>query len=325
MKRTTVSAVLIPAGLFFVAMWPNGAAAEAIAIGTNQQGSLNYAIGSGVALAITKRSSLTVRPVGFGGSTVFMPRLNKGSIELAVNNVIDLAYAYRGTGTHKGNPQPNIRLVAKLVPLYVGLLARVDSGIKSIEDFKGKPFPTDFSRQKIVKFSTEALLATAGLGWGDIKPVPVATFGQSVEYLVTGKVVGANGAPGASIVRRANARQRLKFISVQKTPQAQAVVEKILPGASFVDLAPARHMPTIHGKTTLLSFPYMLVTNSKTSDAVIYQAVKALHGARKDLIASHGIYRSFRPKNMASKVVELKYHPGAIKFYKEMGMWPPKD
>lgn len=325
MTRTTMRGAAALLGLTAAAFLSNGAAAQSIAIGTNQQGSLNYAIGSGVALTISKRTPLTVRPVGFGGATVFMPRLNKGSIELAVNNIIDLAYAYRGTGTHEGTKHPNIRLVATLVPLYVGLLVRADSDIKSIEDFKGKPFPAEFSRQKIVKFSTEALLATGGLGWKDIKPVPVATFGQSVNYLVTGKVVAANGAPGASIITRANAQRALRFLSVRRTPEIEAKVKKILPGASFVELKPAKRTPTVRGNTTMLSFPYMLVTHAGVSDETIYKAVKALYEGREDLIASHGIYRSFKPENMASRPVEIDYHPGAIKFYKEKGMWPPKN
>jgi len=32
----------------------------------------------------------------------------------------------------------------------------------------------------------------------------------------------------------------------------------------------------------------------------------------------------FQPRQMAKILPAGEYHPGAIKFYKEAGMWPPK-
>ena len=40
--------------------------------------------------------------------------------------------------------------------------------------------------------------AIGNLGWNDIKPVPVVNFAKGIELLASGRVDGANGAPGSS-------------------------------------------------------------------------------------------------------------------------------
>jgi TRAP-type uncharacterized transport system substrate-binding protein len=42
------------------------------------------------------------------------------------------------------------------------------------------------------------------------------------------------------------------------------------------------------------------------------------------LAATFAGLRRFDPKEMAIAYEGLEYHPGAIKFYKEIGQWPPK-
>jgi hypothetical protein len=57
---------------------------------------------------------------------------------------------------------------------------------------------------------------------------------------------------------------------------------------------------------------------------VVYKVVKALHGNKKGLLASFKGLGGFKPNRMTKKYAGLQYHPGAIKFYKEVGQWPPK-
>ena len=41
------------------------------------------------------------------------------------------------------------------------------------------------------------------------------------------------------------------------------------------------------------------------------------------MIKGHPVFRSFRPNAMTEEI-GVPWHPGAIKYYKEIGQWPPK-
>jgi len=299
------------------------AGAQTLTVATNPQGSVGHAIGLGVAVVIGKHAGVQTLPVALGGGTAFLPQINAGSIELGTNNLVDTNFAVRGHTTFDGKPNPNLRAVARLVDFYAGLMVRADSDIKSAKDFRGRQFPTEFTQQSIVKYTTEAMLATGGLTWNDIKPVPVVNFAKGIELLASGRVDGANGAPGSAIIQEANSRTPIKFISIETTPANQAIIDSIVPGAHFATLEPAPYMPEVREKVTMLGFPFVLVTGAHVPDETIYKITRALYGAQADLLAQHGVFRSFDPKKMAVDTADLKYHPGAVKFYSEQGMWPP--
>jgi hypothetical protein len=67
-----------------------------------------------------------------------------------------------------------------------------------------------------------------------------------------------------------------------------------------------------------------LITSTNISDDVVYKTTKALYGNKDLLVSAAAVLRSFDPKAMAEKS-EVPYHPGAEKFYKEVGEWPPKQ
>jgi TRAP-type uncharacterized transport system substrate-binding protein len=49
--------------------------------------------------------------------------------------------------------------------------------------------------------------------------------------------------------------------------------------------------------------------------------VKVIYENKDDLVASFAAFKTFSPKRMATPVGEVSFHPGAIKFYKEIGIW----
>jgi TRAP-type uncharacterized transport system substrate-binding protein len=66
----------------------------------------------------------------------------------------------------------------------------------------------------------------------------------------------------------------------------------------------------------------VLYTHVKVPDEVVYNTVKAIYGNKPDLAASSGGFRTFSPERMAMPVQRVDFHPGALKFYKEIGLGP---
>jgi TRAP-type uncharacterized transport system substrate-binding protein len=62
--------------------------------------------------------------------------------------------------------------------------------------------------------------------------------------------------------------------------------------------------------------------NEKMSDDVVYQVTKALHENKKDLTTVFRPFNLLDPGKMAKPVKALQFHPGAVRYYREVGMLP---
>ena len=300
------------------------AVGQTVTVGTLPQGSLAYSIGSTVAKVIGDKTDLNTRAVGFGGSNIYYPRLNQGRVEMSTGTIIDATFAYKGTGIFKGKRHPNLRILTRLFTFKVGFMVRRDSKIQSLRDFKGKRFPAGYTSQRLVDTLVRASFATEGMTYADVKPVMVPNFIRGTDAMVAGRAAGSYLAVGSAVVRKANAAVGIRFLNLKNTPEGLAKMQRIAPGSFFTVVRPSKRMPYITKPVTVVGFDFMILINANVSDEVAYKAVKALHGNKKNLVAGHGVFNAFRPGQMAKKGLAVPYHPGAIKFYKEVGQWPPK-
>jgi TRAP-type uncharacterized transport system substrate-binding protein len=89
----------------------------------------------------------------------------------------------------------------------------------------------------------------------------------------------------------------------------------------LITLKPRPNLPGIIGPTTLLGFNLVLLAGTHVPDDIVYKVVKAIYPKKAELAKGHPSFNSFNPDRMAAKYGTLRYHPGAIKFYKEVGLW----
>ena len=300
------------------------ASAQTVTVGTLPQGSLAYSIGSTVAKVIGDNTDLNMRAVGFGGSNIYFPQLDQGRVEMSTGTIIDGTFAYRGTAIFKGKPHPNLRILTRLFTFQVGFMVRKDSSIRSLNDFKGKRFPAGYTSQRLVDTLVRASFATEGMTYSDIKPVMVPNFIRGTDAMVAGRAAGSFLAVGSAVVRKANAAVGIRVLNLKNTPEALATMQKIAPGSFFTVVKPSKRMPYITEPVTIIGFDFLILINAKVSGDIAYKSAKALHDNKKSLVAGHGVFNAFRPGQMAKKGLAVPYHPGAIKFYKEVGQWPPK-
>jgi TRAP transporter TAXI family solute receptor len=292
-----------------------------VAIGTLPQGSLGFSIAAAVAKVGTEKAGLQVRAIGQGGSSVYIPKVNSGELEFGPSNTFETIFATQGTGNFEGRKHPNLRVVAMLSPFTVGLMVAKDSDIKQVTDLKGKPFPTGYAKQRLVGVMQEAIFNAVGMGEEDLQPVPVPNFVKGAELLAEGKVAGVLLAPGSGVVKKTHAQRPVRFITIPNDPKVEAAIQKSLPGSRLVEVKPNPRLVSIAEPVHLVGYQYALVTNDKVADDVVYRLVKALHDNKAGLVESHGVFRQFDPSKMAPKLDGATYHPGAVKFYKEAGIW----
>lgn len=294
-------------------------------IASNPQGSVFFQGSAVIGKLLDEKLKMQVRVQPTGGSSTYIPQINTGDIDFGFTNVDDSMTAYKGTGNFK-RPSPNLRLMAVVFPLTLGVVVPVDSPIKTIADLKGKRLPSSYNAQTTGRILQDAVLATEGLTMNDVTGVPTQSLFSGVDLLGEGKVDAATIAMGVAQIRQAHAnlssRGGVRFLDMKSTPEALAAIRKILPARPIL-IQPAPHTVGVTVPTTIMAYNVFLSTHSKMPEDLVYDIVKTLHGNKEALVAGHPVFRGFDAKEMTEEI-GVPWHPGAIKFYKEIGQWPPK-
>ena len=203
---------------------------------------------------------------------------------------------------------------------------RRDKTIKTVADLKGKRVPSGWTSQKVVGIINEGLLASAGLSYQDVVRVPVPNVNRSADDFIQGKADTFFFAIGSGKVREAGSKVGgLRALPLDNSPEAVARLQQHIPVAYPLLVKPSPANYGVTKPTYVVAFDLLFVTNRKLSDDVVYKVTKALYGGKKKMFASFkALGAQFQPKLMAKILPAGEYHPGAIKFYTEVGMWPPK-
>jgi uncharacterized protein len=231
--------------------------------------------------------------------------------------------AIDGEETFKGRPQKNLRAIANLFPFHIGFVVKKDSPYHSLQDLKGKVLPSGWTAFKQSIALGDALFATAGVKDSDFKHYPVPEIIREMNDFKAGRMDAAQIAVGAPIVREVDAAiGGLRFLPVPCGEKSNKAVKSVRPDFYVDEVKPGPANVGVEKPMCLLAFDDTLTTNASLSDEAAYKLAKAIHDNKKELVAGHPSYHGFEPAKEAKQFSILKYHPGAIKYYKEIGIWP---
>ena len=301
--------------------------AQVVAIATNPQGSLYYSVGAAVAGVMQQKGGLSARVQPQSGSSAYTPLVNRGQIEFGLLNAVDVVNAYQGIDNFKDRKNPELRLVGVLFDIQNGIAVPNDSPAKSIKDLKGLRISNRFTSQSTMQSVLDATLATGGLSSADMNGFPVSDQFKGMQALGEGKVDAALSCFTCGTAKEVNValapRGGMRFLPMSDAPEAVAAMRKVFPGARSQVFPPLPAFTGIAAPTRLMVYSAFLVSSTHTSADLVYKAIKAIHENKPMLLAASPAMRSFDPNAMSEDNV-VPYHPGAEKYYKEIGQWPPK-
>jgi TRAP transporter TAXI family solute receptor len=300
-----------------VALGASAVVAELAALGSTARGGTSQ-IGRTLAAAISEVGELQIRPQELANTADYIPLVNAGDIEFGIANVVQLTYAVNGTGMSEGRPNSNLKMVATLMPFRSAYIVRKDSDIKSVEDLKGRRVPV-FADKALGDYVTKGYFANANMSLDQVDGVAVPNFPRMWASFAEGSADVAIVVVGAANSREYDASFGIRYLSFENTPEALARTRKFLP-QMYLQEMPAGSVPGIDKPTTVNVFDYTLFAGKDVSDDMVYKSVKALWEKEADLLAAGPFWNGFMKEKMSTPL-GLTYHPGAIKFYKEMGVW----
>ena len=301
---------------------------KSVTLGTNPPGTIFYTVASGLAKVVSGAAPFQMTLQPYAGTSTFLPLLNSGEMEFGVVNAVDMGLTYRGSNFKVGgrNPfphAPNVRLVMRGAPLLVGLLVRKDSPIKNVYDVKGKRMTGEYPAHLAVWYNMFGHLASAGMAWDDVKVVPVPAVNDGVDALVQGRADVTEHALNAAKVKEADASVGVRHITIDCSQEGEARLRKAVPGY-YPRIVKAGTATAVVEDTCFIAYDIYLTAGKNVPDSVVEAALKAIWDNVDKLPPLHPIFKEWTRERAVTADVTIPYHPGAIRFYKEQGVWKPE-
>lgn len=291
-----------------------------ISIGTAPVGGAFFPVGTAIAEVVggnTPEQNWEVTAEATKGTQENIRRLTSGDLEFALANAAISYFAVRGEGAWE--KQHDIRAVMTLAPNVGLFITPQSSGIETFADLKGKRVVVGPAGAGFTYF-LQPILAAHGITYEDFTPIN-STYMGAVDLLADGSAAAAfmGGAVPTPAVIRAAAAQELFFIPFDETAKA----------ALFTDY-PFFHAITVPAATysgqdapfaTMNVGSMHLITAEDADEAMVYAFTKTLYTNGAEVVKRHGAGKAINAKNVV-KDTGTPFHPGAMRFYREIGIWP---
>jgi TRAP transporter TAXI family solute receptor len=212
-------------------------------------------------------------------------------------------------------PLKKLRGMAGIYPNYIQIVAAADSGIKTLADLKGKRISVGAPKSG-TELNARAVLKAAGLTYKDFAKVEYLPFGESVELMKNRQldVTLQSAGLGVSSLRDLSVSMKVVIVEVPAD-----VVAKIGDAAYQPAMIPANTYEGQAKDVPSIAIQNFLVTREGVPADTVYKMTKAMWENLDALVAAHAAGKAVKKEN-ALKGMPLPLHPGAERYYREIGL-----
>lgn len=242
--------------------------------------------------------------------------LQRGRGEVAFALGDSVANAWAGV-KDAGFPQKldKLRGLAAIYPNYIQIVARADSGIKTLTDLKGKRVSVGAPKSG-TELNARKVFAAAGMSYDDFEKTEYLSFGESVELMKNRQLDATllSAGLGVSAIRDLASTTPVSIVEVPKE-----VVEAIGEPVFISTPVPAGTYDGVTEDVDTVAIRNFLITREGLSEDLVYEMTKQIFENHGDLLAAHSAAEGIKLETAATGM-PLPLHPGAEKYYKEAGV-----
>ncbi len=237
----------------------------------------------------------------------------RGELAFALGDSVELAWEGNAEAGFKGKLD-KLRGIAAIYPNYIQIVASKESGIHSLADLKGKRVSVGAPKSG-TELNARKVFAAAGMSYGDLGKVEYLPFGQSVELIKNRQLDATLQSAGLGV---ASIKDLANSLPITVVAVPEEVAKKL--GAPYISATiPANTYDGQDQPVQTVAVVNFLVTREGVSDQTAYDMTKLLFTHLTDLEASHKAASRILLAN-ALNGMPLPLHPGAEKYYKEVGL-----
>lgn len=296
------------------------ASAQTVSIATLPQGSVWNTMGNVIAGAVREDGvRMVVQP--YGGNLAMMQALEQGLAEFSINDINDVIAAGEGIDHYQGQAQSNLRIVAKINPLPIGLYVRTDSGMTDMSDLKNRRVSSGWDGFPLANSHVSALLATGGLTYDDVEGVPTPGLIRGSDDLAAGRIEAAFFAVGGPKVAEVNATVGgVRFLTGASDEATLAAIQAIRPAFYFSEVRPAPFRVGIEKPMMMVTWDNVLVAGAHVPDETVKALLASMAERQGDMTQAFPPFGAFGIERSYVDYPGAVYHTGAVAFFEERGI-----
>ncbi|MFS0863587.1 TAXI family TRAP transporter solute-binding subunit [Fredinandcohnia sp. 179-A 10B2 NHS] len=286
-------------------------------MGTGSQGGTYFPLGAEMANVWNNNiENVNVTSTESGASVENLAKISNGEFDLGMTVNLPAYNALNGTGDFEGKKVENFAFIGHIYPEVLQIITRESTGVETIADLKGKRIaigPPGSGTQT----ATKAVLAAYGINDGDYEAYQEG-FGDAKSKLQDGTIdasFGLLGLPDAGIDELQASVKDVKFLEVTGAELAKVEESSGYTGYTIK----AGSYEWLKEDANVVSAYAVLVANTDTvDDELAYQLAKVM--IEKASENTHAQSAHMTKENALSGLGDLPIHPGAEKYYKEIGI-----
>ncbi|QYH19522.1 TAXI family TRAP transporter solute-binding subunit [Corynebacterium aquatimens] len=302
-KGTDSTAGSTDANIDFVTIATGGTSGPYYQIGATMSQILNRELGADSSVQAT------------GASVENIQLLVDGNAEVAFAMGDATRQAIDGTGPFEGKGKVNeLKAITALYPNYVQIVTTSKSGIKSVEDLRGKRVGVG-DKNSGVELNAQMILDAHGMNYDDINE-DFLSYSDAIDQMKNGQIDAAfvtSGLPNSSVMDLVTTED------VVVVPIEGAGMDALLKKYPFFDKSAipggtydeAEDVPTAAITNQLLVSPSL-------SDDQVYAITKALFENLDEIHSAHNAAKGITLESVEDGLA-TELHPGARRYFEEVG------
>lgn len=310
--------VAIAAVILFSPLARPALAQDAVRIGTSSIGADYYilAVAIGELLAKYETINATVEPIGGSHANIFGLAADK--VEFAIVNAGAAYDGFHGAEPFPG-PQP-LRLIAQGHTTYRFVVVRRNENITTPEELRGKTIIAQRRAMPEIEAVGNALLNISQLQSSDVRFVGTVDTVQVEEALRAGTVAGAvmPGSVDQPALMGLLRDEIIDFLYLDDATVTAMMAD--LPAIFLKDVIPAGSFPGQTQDLVALGLNVYFVSDESMPEDMVYRTIKTVHENYDEFTNYFSSAAAWTVEN-ALREPRIPYHPGAIRYYREIGAW----
>lgn len=291
-----------------------------ISIGTGGVTGVYYPTGGAICRLVNKdrkEHGIRCSAESTGGSIYNINTIRSGELEFGVAQSDWQYHAFNGTSKFEENgPFKKLRAVFSVHPEPVTIIARDDSNIKNITDFKGKR--VNIGNPGSGTLGTWEVIEKA-LGWqrSDLRLAAQMKSAETAQAVCDGKIDAyfwLVGHPSALT------QESIASCATHLVDATGPAIDKLVAENPYYRVA---RIPAgmYNNKEDIVTFGVgaTFVSSSDVPDDVVYTVVKAVFENFDQFKKLHPAFANLKEEEMIKDGLSAPLHSGAVKYYKEKG------